>query len=82
MKGRFTVPNLIAVGVMLTIFTIFYEPMTLAFSGLVNPSTNAGILTNAVLYTMPAILLLGILASPFILREKRRILRNNGGRRR
>ena len=83
MKGRFTLANLVTIGVMFTIFTIFFEPMTLAFQGITNPQTNAALLTNMVLYSMPAMLLLGIIASPFILREKRKIIRRQqGGRRR
>jgi len=83
MKGRFTLANLVTIGVMFTIFTIFFEPMTLAFQGITNPQTNAALLTNMVLYSMPAMLLLGIIASPFILREKRKIIRRQqGGQRR
>lgn len=83
MKGRFTLANLVTIGVMFTIFTIFFEPMTLAFQGITNPQTNAAFLTNMVLYSMPAMLLLGIIASPFILREKKKIIRRQqGGQRR
>jgi len=78
-KGRFTVPNLITVAFLLFMFSVFFEPMTLAFPDPSNAEGVGQILAYTVLNSIPAMLLLVILASPFILREKKKLIRREQG---
>lgn len=73
--GNFTVPNLIAVVVLFFIFSVFSEPLFMAISKVSGTGSNANLLTKAVLYTLPAMLLLGILSAPFILKAKDKVKR-------
>jgi len=82
-KGRFTVPNLITGVFLLFLFSVFFKPMSSAFPSISQASGVSGILTATVLNTLPAVILLTILSSPFILAERRRIIdeQRRGGRR-
>jgi len=81
-KGNFTVPNLISVVFLLFIFAVFFEPINFALSQMAGTGSNADILTQAVLYALPALMLLSIIAAPWILKEKKKIIRQqNGGQR-
>jgi len=78
-KGRFTVPNLITVAFLLFIFSVFFEPMTMAFPDPSNANGVGQILAYTVLNSLPAMLMLVILASPFILKEKKKLIRKQKG---
>lgn len=74
-KGRLTVPDILTVAFMLFIFSVFFEPMTTAFPSLSSASGTGSILAFTVLNSLPAMFLLVIVASPFILKEKKKIIR-------
>jgi hypothetical protein len=78
-KGRFTVPNLITVAFLLFIFSVFFNPMTSAFPSISSAEGVGQVLSYTVLNTLPAIFLLVILASPFILKEKKKLIRREQG---
>lgn len=78
-KGRFTVPNLITVAFLLFIFSVFFKPMTTAFPSLSSANGVGQILAYTVLNSLPAMFLLVILASPFILKEKKKLIRRQEG---
>jgi len=68
MKGQLTIPNLAGVVMLTFIFAILFDPIKTI---LIGATSNANPLTAAVIYTIPAIVLLGILASPFMLSQKK-----------
>lgn len=73
-KGRFTVPNLVSTVFMLFIVSVFFEPMTSAFPSVGEASGISGVLTATLLNSLPAVILVVILSSPFILAERRRLV--------
>ena len=68
MKGQLTIPNLAGVIMLLFVFSILFNPIK---SILIGAASGANPLTAAVVYSIPAIILIGILASPFMLAQKK-----------
>lgn len=66
MKGQFTIANLVAVAVLLFIFAHTFEVQK---EVLLNAAQGSGLLLTAVLYSIPAVELLVILGTPFMLAE-------------
>jgi len=65
-KGQFTIPNLVGVVVLLFIFAHLFPVLKPV---LVQAAEGSGTLTKAVLFTLPAVILISILGSPFMLSE-------------
>lgn len=67
-KGQFTIPNLVGVVLMLFIFAVTFEAQKTI---LIKAASTTDPLLTAVLYTIPAIELLVIFGSPFMLAQKK-----------
>jgi len=77
-KARFTIPDMIGTAVLLFIFAVIYPAIETAVIGI----QGSGPLSTAVGYTLPAMILVSILSTPFILAEVRREDRARRGARR
>lgn len=74
---------MITVAFLLFLLAVFIEPMSIAFQDVSSQETVPDILTTAVLNTLPVAFLLVVISSPWILRERRKIIRKErqeGGR--
>ena len=69
--GQLTVPNLIAVTVLLFIFSVFSEPIMETIQIILEREGNP--LTTAIMVTLPAIFLITIASLPFIKAEQKKI---------
>jgi hypothetical protein len=66
MKGQFTIANLVAVAVLLFIFAHTFK---IQKQVLLEAAQGSGLMLTAVLYSIPAVELLVILGTPFMLAE-------------
>ena len=67
-KGQFTVANLAGVAVLLFLFAYTSD----LWLGIIQEAAEgSGILLSAVLYSIPAMIFMGIFGAPFMLAQKR-----------